>query len=515
LRFVLGFGGVVRKIRPVVRPEKSWLVWLVCFGLFLGTTALYWPVQNYDFVDYDDSDYVFENSTVSAGITWWGVTWAFVDAHASNWHPLTWLSHMLDCQLYGLAPGWHHLTNVLLHAANCVLLFLLLRFLTGHIWRNAFIAAVFAWHPLRVESVAWIAERKDVLSGFFFMLTLLAYVKYVAVQQLSKDERASTASSKFSKACWYRLTIVVFAMGLLAKPMLVTVPIVLLLLDFWPLNRFSRTNGSHTIRLKTVLLEKAPFFLLSTLVGIITFFAQKAGAAVISMHSEGISVRLAVAITGYIQYLKKLLWPSQLTCLYLRPSTIPTAEVILAASVLVFVTILSILWLRRAPFILVGWLWFIVMLLPVIGLVQVGLQSVADRYTYLPMIGLLLGSTWAVAEFLHSKPSMGTGSAKNLVHLSGPELGGSPWLALGSVVFCCASLLILATITRQQLTFWRDTEVLMNRALDIDPRNYVAHQNLGRYFARLGRTAEAKAHHERVRELDPSYIVPGTNSVAP
>jgi len=514
VRFVLGIRGVARKIRRVVRLQKSWLAWLICLGLFLGTIALYWPVHNYDFVDYDDSDYVFENQTVSAGITWWGLTWSFVDAHASNWHPLTWLSHMLDCQVYGLSAGGHHATNVLLHAANCVLLFLLLRSFTGHIWRNAFIAFVFAWHPLRVESVAWIAERKDVLSGFFFMLTLLAYAKYVAAQKFSKNQtcRTGAASSRFTSSWWYGLTIMIFAMGLLAKPMLVTVPIVLLLLDFWPLNRLSRTDGLIAVRWKPILLEKIPFFLLSALVGIITFFAQK-GGAVISLQSEGISVRLAVALTGYLQYLKKLLWPSQLTCLYLRPPSIPLAEVLIAVSVLVFVTILSILWLRRAPFIFVGWLWFIVMLLPVIGLVQVGLQSVADRYTYLPTIGLLIGITWATAEFLHSKPSMGTGSARNLGHISGP--GGSPWLALGSTMFCCTSLLIFATITRHQLTFWRNTEVLMNRALDIDPRNYVAHQNLGRYFARLGRTAEAKAHHERVRALDPLFAVPGTNSAAP
>src|ERR1017187_3928593 len=288
---------------------------LVCLLLGIVTLALYWPVRHYDFVQYDDDDYVFDNTTVRMGLSWWGFVWSFISAHAANWHPLTWLSHMLDCQLFGLNAGAHHLTNALLHSVNAVLLFLLLRSMTGAFWRSAFVAALFAWHPLRVESVAWVSERKDVLSGFFFMLTLWAYVQYaklqtrfLAVADTNAPPQApprKTASASF----FYRLSLIFFLLGLLSKPMLVTVPFVLILIDFWPLNRLQPSDRSAsnepplnvwTFRAgRGLLMEKAPFFLLSIIFGLITIFAQKSGGSLIPVESEGVLQRIENALIAY------------------------------------------------------------------------------------------------------------------------------------------------------------------------------------------------------------------------
>ncbi len=448
--------------------------WLVCLVLISVTLALYWPVRHYDFVQYDDPDYVSENQTVRDGLTTYGLMWSFVDVHVANWHPVTWISHMLDCQLFGVNPGAHHLVNAGFHCANAALLFLLLRTMTGAFWRSAFVAALFAWHPLRVESVAWISERKDVLSGFFFLLTLLAYVRFARSPSAAALGQTNTVSgpegspaslalsgrggrcaghavsfaeilklqfstrARLPGSSMYLLSLALFTLGLLSKAMLVTVPLVLLLLDFWPLRRFQLpANGAFRIRpsastfspgTAVLLLEKLPFFLLSLAVGLITVFAQKSAGAVASLRSEGLMMRLAEAATNYLLYLEKILWPRDLACLYLRPQH-PSVPLAFCAALL----ILAVSWLalRNAaakPYFLVGWFWFLIMLLPVIGLAQIGLQSIADRYTYLPAIGLALIATWAAGDWV-----------RGLAHAGA---------VYGSVLAAGAAVLLLCLMTR-------------------------------------------------------------------
>ena len=468
----------------------------MCLALVLGTLAIYWPVRHYGFVDYDDNDYVFDNPTVRAGLSWWGLAWAFVDQHASNWHPLTWLSHMLDCQLFGVNPGPAHLVNVLFHCANAVLLLLLLNSMTGAFWRSAVVAALFAWHPLRVESVAWISERKDVLSGFFFMLTLWMYVLYVKREVLpcptnSEEKLWSKFTSASPRLFFYKLSVGFFVLGLLSKPMLVTVPLILLLMDFWPFNRFAvfNQNPSKLKIARDLLAEKSPFFLFSIIVGVITFFAQREGGATTSGPPLGITSRMGDAVVGYLSYLEKLFWPHNLTCLYLRPNHVNPGALAVAVLVLTGIFVLAATHLRRRPYLMMGWLWFVVMLLPVSGLIQFGLQSVADRYTYLPSIGFYVICVWMVAE---SAEVLFPPVARRL-------LPGS--LAAAILVAC-------ALLSRHQLGYWRNTQTLMEHALTIDPNNYVAHDDLGVYFSKIGRTQDALMQFQLERELEPDMARP-------
>jgi hypothetical protein len=437
--------------------------------LALITLAAYWPACHYDFVDYDDDSYVFENDTVRAGLSWWGLEWAVVDQHASNWHPLTWVSHMLDCQLFGLNAGAHHLTSVFIHCANAALLLLLLHCMTGALWRSAFVAALFALHPLRVESVAWIAERKDVLSGFFFMLTLWTYALHVKNQSLSA---ASGPAAKSPCRRFYRWSLFFFLLGLLSKPMLVTVPLVLLLLDFWPLQRFETfklkvSNSGTPVKkpatinhqLATLFFEKWPFFLLSIVFSLITLLVQWSGLAA---QNGGIGSRLAGMMTAYLGYLEKLFWPRDLTFLYLRPPTIPVGSLLLAALVLTGVSALAAACVKRRPYLIVGWLWFLGMLLPVSGVIPLARLFIADRYTYLPAIGFFVMVTWGIADmtgkFLPRRPC-------RILTVAGAT----------TILFLCLAL------TRHQLAFWQNTGTLMEHALRIDPDNYVAQINLRIY----------------------------------
>jgi protein O-mannosyl-transferase len=466
---------------------------LVVLGLALVTFALYWPVRHYDFVEYDDPEYVSENQTVRNGLTWDGLVWSFVDAHASNWHPVTWLSHMLDCQLFGLHPGAHHMVNLVLHAANAALLFLLLRSMTGAFWRSAIVAALFAWHPLRVESVAWISERKDVLSGFFFMLTLWSYSKYASCRAKAEPgaepvngSPPNAGLSSPSSNSWYYTTLAFFVMGLLSKPMLVTVPMVMLLLDYWPLKRWS--GGLLPPRIPmTLLREKLPFLCFAMLAALLTVFAQKSSGAMIALDHEGPWTRLATATAGFLQYLGKIAWPRDLACLYLRPGHTNFALVTAAMVVLVSVSALAWLNLRKRPYAAVGWLWYVGMMLPVSGVCQVGLQSIADRYTYLPAIGLAIAAVWGIHELIQATA------------LSKVERLASAGLAMVCLAAC-------ALLTSHQVSYWRNTQTLMTHALRIDPNNYVAHQNLGRYFAEIGQPELAREHRQKLRELDPVFV---------
>lgn len=479
--------------------------WLVGSLLALLTLALYWPARHFEFVDLDDPGYVFENQTVRQGVSGSGLMWALADAHEANWHPVTWVSHMLDCQCFGLRAGAHHLMNVGLHCANTVLLFLLLRAMTGAFWRCAFVAAAFAWHPLRVESVAWISERKDVLSAFFFLLTLWAYVRYAddekqkAERRRQKGEPQDAKASAFPPAAprqrgkhalpHYALALICFALGLMSKPMLVTTPFVMLLLDFWPLGRFAADKPkSKTVAASTIVfrlfLEKIPFFALSILASVVTVASQRAGGALVSLKSAGLAERLTRALMGGLGYLEKFFWPQDLAVFYLPQHPVPAALLALALAVLVGVSAGVLMNLRRRPYLAVGWFWFTGMLAPVCGLVQVGPQYMADRYTYLPGIGLLLMLAWGGAEFLG--------------RVASPRTRAS--LALG-----VAMPLLLASflISSHQLGYWQNTRVLMDHALEVDPSNYIAHNLLGAYYTRIGQPQQAALHHRRAQELWP------------
>ena len=350
---------------------------LIALLLALTTLLVYLPVTHFGFLNYDDDDYVTSNHDVQNGLTWAGVKWAFTTFHASNWHPLTWLSHMLDCDLFGLDPGAHHLINVLFHAANVVLLFALLLRLTDSPWPCAFIAALFAWHPLHVESVAWIAERKDVLSTFFALLSLLSYAKFV--------------KENCRRSFWFAL--IFFTLGLMSKPMLVTLPFVMLLLDYWPLQRISFPSTLNSQFSTIWFLRKWPFLLLTAVSCTVTFFAQRNGASVVSLKSVSLHYRLENVAVAYAGYLQKIFWPENLAVIYPMPDKISIgftgcrsrrrrSDYHLRRS--------SGMARRACPYLLFGWLWFLGTLVPVIGIVQVGEQALADRYTYFPLVGIFI-----------------------------------------------------------------------------------------------------------------------------
>ncbi len=353
----------------------------ICAVLFAGTWLFFGRALGHDFVNYDDPDYVTANAQVQAGLTWETVKWALQSGEASNWHPLTWVSHALDVSLFGLNPRGHHATSVFWHAVNAVMAFLALRRLTGATAASAFFAALFAWHPLRVESVAWVSERKDVLSGFFFFAVLWVYAVYV---ERRREGRAAATGRAYAGL------VATLALGLMAKPMLVTLPCVLLLLDFWPLRRTAWiAGGAPPVRTEStawLVLEKVPLFLLVAASSYVTYRVQSAGGAV--TEALGLGARLANATVAAVRYLGSFLWPTDLAVLYPHPGHWPARQVAAAAAVLVLLTAAAGWQLRRRPWLAVGWCWFLGTLVPVAGIVQVGLQSRADRYTYIPMLGV-------------------------------------------------------------------------------------------------------------------------------
>ncbi len=437
------------------------------------TFIVFGQTVHYDFVNFDDDIYVFNNPFVALGLTWKGFCWAFSGAHAGNWHPLTWLSHMLDCQIYGLNAGGHHFTSVLLHAATAILLFLVLRQMTGALWRSAFVAAVFVIHPLRAESVAWVAERKDVLSGLFFMLTLLAYVRYVKNQsRLEKAQKVPASNFRF----WnfdYCLVLLFFALGLLSKPMLVTLPFVLLLLDYWPLGR-SRNHGS--LRL---IVEKLPLLGLTIVLCIITFFAQKGGVL-----SLPLPWRIGNALVSYVTYLGQMIWPAGLAAFYPHPgNSLKLWKIFASAALLLIITAATVAARKKRPYLLFGWLWYLGMLVPVIGIMQVGLQAHADRYTYLPQIGLCIALTWAAVDL----------TMRWRYH---------QWM-LG--VFTTVVVLALIFCARTQVAYWRNNESLWTQALACTSGNFIAHNNLGYSLYVKGDVSGAMTHYKQALEFNPDY----------
>jgi tetratricopeptide (TPR) repeat protein len=432
---------------------------VVCALLFCGTILLFSRITHFGFINYDDPSYVTENPHVQGGLSWDGFIWAFT-APTDYWHPLTWLSHMLDWQLYGLSASGHHFTSVLWHALNAVLVFLLFRRLAGGFWLSAFAAALFAWHPLRVESVAWITERKDVMSGCFFLLTLIAYLRYAECR---------AAGSRWWRP--YLLALACFAAGLMSKPMLVTLPFVLLILDFWP---FARNSSPASLRF--LLIEKIPFFALSIFTTVITVLMQRReGAFVLDLP---LGARAGNAVVSLARYLGKFFCPFDLVVCYSHPGHWPALAVIAASAFA-----LAICWLawrqrRSRPWILAGWLWFLVVLLPVIGLVQVGFQAIADRYTYLPLLGIELALLWSL-------PGLNT---------------IRPWCRAAAATLILAAC---AARTWNQEGIWRDSVSLFQHAVAVDDRNDVAEYFLASALYAAGRLDESAAHAEHSRILNP------------
>jgi tetratricopeptide (TPR) repeat protein len=419
-----------------------WQKWVVCALLGAAVLAVFWPALQCDFVGLDDPDYVTLNTDIQHGLNWRSIAWAFTTGHAANWHPLTWLSHTLDCQLFGLEPAGHHLTNLLFHLASSVLLFLLLNRLTGALWRCAWVAAIFALHPLRVESVVWVAERKDVLSTFFWMLTVGAYVRYV--------EEFKVQGSKFK--VFYALALLLFALALMAKPMVVTLPFVLLLLDYWPLGRLE-FGPRFSWRL---IVEKIPFLLLAICASAVTFLVQNRSGVVASLSAIPLGERLAYIPVVYVRYLAKIFWPSGLAVFYGREHW-NFYEAAGAVFLLGLITLYAV-WQRRAqPYLAVGWFWFLGMLVPTIGLVQAGNQSMADRYSYLPSVGITLMVAWGWRDFAARRPVL---------------LKASAALAVLAVAAC-------AVLTPRQIAFWRTPVSLYARAADISDQDYQTCYNIG------------------------------------
>jgi tetratricopeptide (TPR) repeat protein len=450
-------------------PQTTWSgqgLWLAL--LLAGLTwALYFPVTGHDFINFDDPEYVTKDPHVPQGLTLANVRWAF-----GTWHPLTWLSLMLDVNLFGTGPRGFHLMNLLGHTANSVLVFLVLRRMTGALWRSALVAALFAWHPVQVESVAWVAERKGVLSTFFGLLALGAYARYA--------EKSKVQSPK-SKV-WYASALVFFTLGLLSKPMLVTLPGLLLLLDYWPLRRFTIYDWRFT--LGRLLREKLPFFALSALAAMATSLFQKEAGALQTLGGYSFASRIENVFIGYAHYLGKTFWPTALVTPYPRVFHWPLALVALAALLLAGLCVLALWFGRRKPFLVTGWFWFFGTLLPVIGILQVGAAAVADRYVYLPALGLFVIVVWGAGEFLNG----------------GKLPKWTPVIVAVPVLAACAAR------THDQLRYWQNSGTLFEHAVAVSRDNWIAHQCLGVYYDGLGRSEEAFQNFKRTTEIKPNYV---------
>jgi protein O-mannosyl-transferase len=454
-------------------PQKRSAI--LCLLLVLITLALYNPIVHNQFIDYDDGGYIFQNQHVQAGIRWSTVRWAFTTYEVANWHPLTWLSHALDWQLFKSNPAGHHYMSALFHALNTILLFLLLQRATGFPWRSLMVAALFAVHPVNVESVAWAAERKNVLSMMFFLLAMLAYGAYV--------RRPSLRS--------YSLVVLSFALGLMAKPQVITLPCVLLLWDYWPLQRLSfsaagqdSSGAAAGKSFSWLVLEKVPLFALAAASAVITMHAQRAGYAVRSITEYSLYGRLGNSIVSYVRYIGHAFWPLHLSPAYPHLGDgIPVWQVVVASAFLLIVSVLVML--SRKPYLVVGWLWFLGTMFPMAGIIQVGDQAMADRYAYIPFIGLFWMAVWSVAEGAHDW------------HVE------SKWLAAPA----CAVILFCSFVSHRQLSYWQDGETLWRYALTVTEGNFIAHSNLARVLALSNRYDEAIVEFTAAEELH-NYALP-------
>jgi tetratricopeptide (TPR) repeat protein len=437
--------------------------------------VVYWPVKNHKFIKYDDDKYITDNRNVQSGLNPESIRWAFTTGHASNWHPVTWMSHMLDCQIFDLNAGAHHLVNVFFHIINTLLLFIVLKRMTKELWLSAFVAALFGLHPLHIESVAWAAERKDVLSTFFWMLTMWAYVRYAERPKVTR----------------YLLAILFFVVGLMAKPMLVTLPFILLLLDYWPLERMQfgkliqEENQGNSIQRKSflnLLIEKIPFIFFSIVSCVVTFIVQRRTGAVQTIDAIDIKSRAGNAVISYIGYISKMIWPDDLAILYPHPGdSLSMNKVAVCGLLLIFLSFCFMFLARRHKYLVVGWLWYIGTLIPVIGLVQVGVQAMADRYTYIPLTGLFIIIAWGVSDLFKSQPY------RKYIF-----------------VFCAVIILSAITIkTSLQLKYWHDSVTLFQHTIAVTQNNYVMHNNYGNYLMNMGKLDEAVEHFNKSLKIKP------------
>jgi tetratricopeptide (TPR) repeat protein len=447
--------------------------------LMAVTLALYAPVARNAFVNFDDDNCIINNAHVRAGLTWNTVKWSFTSFEQGNWHPLTWLSHALDYEWFGLDAAGHHLVSAWLHAMNVAILFWLLQSATGRTWRSLVVAALFGIHPVNVESVAWAAERKNVLSMLFFLLALLAYGWYARQPKLRR----------------YGLVFLLFLLALMSKPQVITFPFLLLLLDYWPLRRLStelapgaapERPGAPRFAFFVLVLEKVPLFLLSAASAVVTVMAQRAGHALRAASGYSLLNRIETALTSYVRYLGMAVWPSKLAVLYPHPTKLfPVWQVAAAVLVLLFVTAIVVWQWRQRPYLIVGWLWFLGSMFPMIGLVQVGGQALADRYAYIPFIGLFVMAVWTVADWAERRkiPAAGIAVATTVV------------------------LIALGVVTHRQIGFWRDTPTMWRRALEVTENNFVAHTNLATFLEQQGQVQEAADHLRAALAIQPDDLI--------
>lgn len=458
--------------KPAIWPDR-YAVW-VCILIVLATLSVYFQVKNFDFVDYDTPEYVYDNSHVKQGLTIANLKWALTTTYMSNWHPLTWMSHMLDVSLFGLAPGPHHLMNLLIHILNTLLLFILFRKMKADVLRSGIVAALFALHPLHVESVAWVAERKDLLSTMFFFLSIISYVHYVTRRRL----------------IGYVAVILCFILGLMAKPMIVTLPFVLLLLDYWPLERFhcSPTTQDGNGSPFSIFIEKIPLLILSAISSVVTLYAQKSGGAIASLDKFSFATRLENALVAYSKYLGKIFWPNHLAVIYPYQERLSGWLVIFSCVCISGISVLAFKSLTSRPWFTFGWLWFLGTLVPVIGIVQVGMQSMADRYTYVPSVGIFTIIAWAYSDLYksgHNKRRM--------------------------VAMAVSTLFVYAAVAYKQVGYWHDSQALFEHAINVTQNNFIAQNNLGYQLLEKDDLAKAIWHFNKAIKIDPDFEIAHLN----
>jgi protein O-mannosyl-transferase len=488
---------------------------VICILLSILILAVYWKIQYHEFINYDDGRYITENINVKSGLSKDNLIWAFTQSHSANWHPITWLSHMLDAHFYELDPYGHHLTSLALHIANSLLLFLVLSRMTGAIWKSCFIASLFAFHPINIESVAWVSERKSVLSTLFWLLTMWTYINYTQKKSLTK----------------YIIVFLFFLLGLMSKPMLVTLPFVLLLLDYWPLNRF-KTLPSNTFNTSTkaipktnllnLVFEKIPLLILAAASCTITLAAQKSWGAVVSLETVPLLSRISNALVSYLKYLEKMMWPKNFSIFYPYPADgFVFWKVLICGLTLTAITFISIKLIRKAPYFLVGWFWYLGTLIPVIGLVQVGQQAMADRYAYVPLIGVFIIIAWGLPDLLKNYLL----KKKSLVFLTGiyfSVLMTSCWIQLqhweNSIKIFKHAIKVtdkkhpsfiavynnLGVVLIEQMKF-EEALVNIKKAVNLQPNYAESHNNLGNALSGLNRFNDANIHYKTAINLKPNY----------
>ena len=444
---------------------------LISTSLILITFALYWQLSTHDFVIIDDNAYVTHNEHVKKGLSIKNIKWAFTTFHAEFYHPLTWLSLMLDSHLFGVTPGGYLFTNLLLHTFNSIILFIVFRSMTGTVWRSAFVAALFAIHPLNVESVAWIAMRKGLLSTFFAFLTIWCYICY----------------NKNPSFLRYFLLVFLFLTGLLAKPMLVTLPFVLILIDFWPLHRLRSPSCDKYkgISITVSFVEKMPLFLISFLISTITFYAQKTGAGLVPLKTIPLSGRIANAIVSYVEYLKKMFWPSELTFFYRQNPDLNLSYVSFSILILVVITVFTTKMIHYHPHLFFGWLWYFGTLFPVIGLIKIGEFAMADRYAYMPLVGLFVAVSWGFETFMQN------------------------WRfkIAGRITGAVVILALLSFVTLKQIGYWKNSVTLFSHSIDITENNYLAHWGLAHAYTKNGKIEQSIKHIKEAIRIKPERII--------